>query len=371
MTDTRTGPLAGIRILELASIGPAPQAAMMLADLGADVVRVERHDGGRHGHPAATDWLLRGRRSIALDLKDPGDLDTALHLVEKADVLIEGSRPGVAERLGIGPGVCLERNPGLVYARMTGWGQEGPRAHTAGHDINYLSITGALHAIGAADSPPPPPLNLIADVAGGAMLLISGVLSALLDRERTGEGQVVDVAMVDGVSVGLQMLWALRSQGMWTDHRGANFLDGAAPFYRSYACSDSRYMAVGAIEPEFYDLLVEKLGLDPGSLPDRNNPMNWAALTEVFAAKFAQKTREEWTAVFAGTDACVTPVLTFEEAAEDPHLKARGSIITLGGVTQGGPAPRFSRHTQPVPTDPPGIDEDRAEILADWLGAEL
>lgn len=368
MTAERSGPLAGVRILELAGIGPAPHGAMMLADLGADVVRVERREGGRHGDPRATDWLMRGRRSIALDLKVEGDLQVALDLAAAADVLIEGSRPGVAERLGIGPEVCLARNPRLVYARMTGWGQEGPRAQTAGHDINYLAITGMLHAIGDPATPPPPPLNSIADVAGGSMLLMNGVLAALLERERTGAGQVIDVAMVDGVTVGAQLIWSLRGQGLWSDERGANLLDGAAPFYRTYTCADGRHLAVGAIEEQFYAEFLTGLGLEAGEIPGRDDPRTWPALTELFAGVIAGRTRDEWAQIFEGTDACVTPVLTFTEAAEEPHLRQRRAIVSAGGVPQGGTAPRFSRHEAPFPTHPPGIGENRSEILTDWLG---
>ncbi len=363
-----SGPLGGIRIVELASIGPVPHGTMLMADMGADVVRLERRGAGRHVDDDTTDWLLRGRKSIALDLRNPDDLSLALELVDQADVLVEGNRPGVTERLGIGPDVCLERNPRLVYARMTGWGQSGPRALQAGHDINYLSLTGALNAIGPASEVPPPPLNIIADVAGGSLMLVNGVLAALVERATTGLGQVVDVAMVDGVNAAMQMIWALRGQGYWSDARERNILDGANPCYRSYRCADDRFVAVGAIEPQFYALLLAGLGLNENDVPDRNNPRNWPALTEQLAGLFAQRTRDEWAEHFAESDACVTPVLTFAEAANDEHMVARGNLITLGGVVQGAPAPRFSRHPNPAITEPPTIDADREQILAEWLG---
>lgn len=369
------GPLEGVRVLELGGIGPGPHGAMVLADLGADVVRVDRPAGLEGAAEAATgdepDWLLRGRRSVAADLKDPVDRSFVLRLADRADVLVEGHRPGVAERLGLGPDVCLQRNPRLVYARMTGWGQTGPRAHTAGHDLNYLSLTGGLHAIGRAGERPVPPLNLVADIAGGSMMLVAGVLAALVERARTGRGQVVDVAMVDGTSVALQLIWALRGAGRWNDERASNLIDGAAPFYDTYACADGRFVAVAALEPQFYALLVEGLGLDLAALPDRADPAGWPALREVFGETFATRSRDDWAAHFDGTDACVTPVLSFAEAALDPHLAARRSVVEVGGVTQAGTAPRFSAHPDlPPPSPPPRLDGDRAAVVSDWLGEE-
>jgi alpha-methylacyl-CoA racemase len=359
------GPLAGLRVLELAGIGPGPHAAMVLADLGADVVRVER-PGQVSIFPGVRDQTLRSRRSVAADLKDPAGLATVLGLVASADVLIEGLRPGVAERLGIGPDECLERNARLVYARMTGWGQDGPMAPRAGHDINYIGLTGALHAIGHADSRPVPPLNLVGDFGGGSMLLLVGILAALWERDRSGLGQVVDAAMVDGSSLLMQMMWSLRGSGLWADRRGANLLDSGTPFYDTYECSDGRYMAVGAIEPEFYALLVEGLGLDAQDLPRQYDHEGWPILRSRFTEAFASRTRAEWQAVFDSVDACVTPVLSLDEVAEHPHIAARGTLTTLDGVTQAAPAPRFSRTPAAAPRPAGYAGADTEAVLADW-----
>lgn len=342
------GPLDGLRVVELGGMGPVPHAAMVLADLGAEVARIERPPGDAH----AGDPTLRGRRRILADLKEPAGRDVVRALAARADILIEGFRPGVAERLGIGPEDCQGINPRLVYGRMTGWGQTGPRAADVGHDINYLGLTGVLHAIGRAGERPVPPLNMVADYGGGSMLLLVGVLAALVERERSGRGQVVDAAMVDGVSMLAQLIWGLLGRGGWTDRRGANLLDGGAPFYDTYVCADGRYVAVGAIEPAFRSRLLDGLGIEDD---DRDR----------IAAAFRTRTRDEWTAVFAGRDACVTPVLSFAEAAGDPHLAARQTIITAGGVRQAAPAPRFSRTPgQPgVPVAPP---ESAEAVLADW-----
>jgi alpha-methylacyl-CoA racemase len=363
------GPLVGLRVVELAGIGPGPHAAMLLADLGADVVRVERPSGQKtllQLNPGAQDQLLRGRRSIMLDLRDPSGRETMLRLVERADVLIEGLRPGVTERLGIGPTDCHARNPRLVYARMTGWGQDGPLAERAGHDINYIALSGVLHAVGNAGGKPVPPLNLVGDFGGGSMFLVMGVLAALWERERSGTGQVVDAAMVDGVSTLAQMFWSLRAGGLWTDQRGANLLDSGAPYYDTYACSDGRYMAVGALEPQFYAALLAGLGLTEASLPDRSDPAAWPVLRQRFTEVFASRGRDEWMAVFEGTDACVAPVLSFAEVSAHPHIAARGTIIEVGGVPQAAPAPRFSRTCLDHPTPPPQTGADTAAVLADW-----
>jgi alpha-methylacyl-CoA racemase len=361
------GPLHGLRVLEFGGIGPGPHAAMMLADLGADVVRVERPAGGlRILPPEARDWLLRGRRSVAADLKDPAGLDTVLRLLERADVVIEGFRPGVAERLGVGPEPALARNPRLVYGRMTGWGQDGPLAQRAGHDINYISLTGALHAFRTADSRPTPPLNTVGDFGGGSMFLVTGILAALWERERSGRGQVVDAAMVDGTSVLLQMVWALRGLGVWHDEPATNLLDTGAPFYDTYACADGGFVAVGALEPQFYAELLRGLALDPADLPAQLDPAGWPVLRERFAATFATRTRDEWAEVFAGTDACVTPVLAFGEVARHPHLAARGTLTEIDGVLQATPAPRFSRSAAAVPSAPPVPGADTEAVLADW-----
>jgi alpha-methylacyl-CoA racemase len=360
------GPLAGLRVIELAGIGPGPHAAMLLADLGADVVRVERPSGGLQLAPRESDQMLRGRRSVALDLKNPADRETVLRLVERADVLIEGLRAGVTERLGVGPADCLSRNPRLIYARMTGWGQHGPLARRAGHDINYLALTGVLHAIGHAGGRPVPPLNLVGDFGGGSMFLVVGVLAALWERERSGIGQVIDAAMLDGVSVLAQMFWSLRACGLWSDERGRNLLDSGAPFYDTYACADGRYVAVGALEPQFYAALLEGLGLVGHALPAQLDQSRWPELRQRFTEVFASRSRDEWVAVFDGTDACVTPVLSFAEVPTHPHSAARGTVIELDGVPQAAPAPRFSRTVPDRPTPPPQPGADTAAVLADW-----
>jgi alpha-methylacyl-CoA racemase len=349
-----SGPLDGLRLVELAGLGPAPHACMMLADLGADVIRVERRDAPGGLTSIERDATLRNRRILEADLKDPGDFAAVAELVDAADVLVEGFRPGTAERLGFGPDVCLERNPRLVYARMTGWGQTGPLAGAAGHDINYISLTGVLDNMGRAGQRPVPPLNLVGDGGGGAMFLITGVLAALLERERSGRGQVVDAAMCDGTSVLAQLMWSLRGIGRWSSGRGRNLLDGSAPFYDTYECADGRHVAVGALEPQFYAQLLKvlDLDLDPAELPDQLDTSRWSELRETLRAAFAARTRDEWAELFADEDACVTPVLTYDEALEHPHLRARGTYIELDGVPQPAPAPRFSRTPPAPPTTP-------------------
>ncbi|WP_028937656.1 CaiB/BaiF CoA transferase family protein [Pseudonocardia spinosispora] len=358
------GPLAGLKVVELGGIGPGPHAAMILADLGADVVRVERPAGSLK-LTGGKDYTLRGRRSVAADLKSEAGRETVLRLAEKADVLLEGLRPGVTERLGVGPEDCRARNPRLVYGRMTGWGQDGPLAPRAGHDINYISLTGALHAIGQADKPIPP-LNLVGDYGGGSMLLVIGVLAALTERQNSGEGQIVDAAMIDGTSILSQMFWSLRGSGVWNDNRHDNLLDGSTPFYDTYECSDGRHVAVGSLEPQFYALLLKGLGLDTEDLPAQHDKSGWPVLRERFTAAFASRTRDEWAAVFADTDACVTPVLTFAEAAEHPHVQARDTLIELDGVTQAAPAPRFSRTPAGTPSTPPVAGADTDSVFAEW-----
>ncbi len=360
-----TGPLAGLKVVELAGLGPGPHAAMMLADLGADVVRVDRPAGGLKLGDGSADPTLRGRRRVEANLKDPEGRETVLRLVEQADVLLEGYRPGVTERLGVGPAECHARNPRLVYARMTGWGQEGPLAQRAGHDINYISLTGALHAIGRSGERPAVPLNLVGDFGGGSMLLVIGVLAASWEAQRSGQGQVVDAAMVDGTSVLVQMIWGFLAQGMWRDEREVNLLDGAAPFYDTYTCADGRHVAVGAIEPQFYAALLAGLDLADVELPNQFDQSAWPALKQRFADVFASRTRDEWTKVFDGTDACVTPVLSFDEAAQHPHLAARGTIVERDGVQQAAPAPRFSR-TQRTTPGAPSAPEPVDAVLADW-----
>ncbi|MGW1196779.1 CaiB/BaiF CoA transferase family protein [Streptomyces sp. NPDC002536] len=356
-----SGPLAGLRVLELAAIGPVPFACMTLADLGADVIRVDRADGAR---PFAS-WhrvLDRGRRSVALDLKDPRGVEALLRLAERADVLVEGFRPGVAERLGIGPEECRARNTALVYARMTGWGQDGPMAQAPGHDINYIALTGALHAIGGPDGPPVPPLNLLGDFAGGGQLLVNGVLAALYEQQRSGLGQVVDAAIVDGTASLLGMLLGMADAGQWGLERGRNLLDGGAPFYSVYACADGSHVAVGALEERFYAALLHGLGLNAAALPDRSDPANWPDLHAVFEDRFASRTRAEWLGVLDGTEACVSPVLTVDEAADHPHLRSRG---TFGEDRQPAPAPRFGRTPGQTPPSAPRPGSHTREVLAE------
>lgn len=359
------GPLAGIRVVELGAIGPGPHAAMLLADLGADVVRIERPDAVlRVGEGDQRDQMLRNRRRIELDLKNPLEFAQALALIQNADVLLDGFRPGVAERLGLGPDEALTRNPRLVYGRITGWGQDGPLAQTAGHDINYLALTGALAAFARDGAPPRAPLNLVADFGGGSLYLVMGVLAALVERSVSGKGQVVDAAMVDGVSSLLQLIWALRGTGQWSDRPGMNLLDGGAPFYDTYVCADGRFVAVGALEPEFFAQLVAGLGWD--DRPAQYDPRGWPALRARLTETFATRTRDEWAAVFEGTDACVTPVLTFAEASAHPHLAHRETLVEVDGVTQAAPAPRFSRTAAPRIRPPLSRPDDVVDVLADW-----
>jgi alpha-methylacyl-CoA racemase len=354
------GPLHGISVIEIASLAPAPFGCMILSDLGADVLRVERPEACRPDAPAPVDPLTRGRRSIGINLKDPAGVDLLLQLTDSADVLVEGFRPGVTERLGFGPDVCAARHPGLIYARMTGWGQDGPLAPTAGHDIDYIAISGALHPIGRNGERPVPPLNLVGDFGGGGMLLAVGILAALVERRRSGLGQVVDAAMVDGSALLTSFIYGLRATGAWRDERGVNLLDGGAPFYDTYATADGRYVAVGALEPQFYAALLVGLGLTDAGLPAQMDVTGWPVLRARFTEVFAQRTRDEWAGVFEGTDACVSPVLSPAEAAAHPHNAARGVFAEVGGVRQPAPAPRFGRSVaeQPRPPARRGADTD-------------
>jgi alpha-methylacyl-CoA racemase len=356
---TGGGPLAGVKVIELGGIGPGPHAGMVLADLGADVVRVRR-PGGPTMPAEDRDLLHRGKRIVDLDVKtQPGAL---LELAAKADVLLDCFRPGTCERLGIGPDDCAAVNPRLIFARITGWGQDGPLAATAGHDINYLSQTGALSALGYADRPPMPPLNLVADFGGGSMLVLLGIAVALYERERSGKGQVVDAAMVDGVSVLAQMMWTMKGIGSLRDQRESFLLDGGAPFYRCYETSDGKYLAVGAIEPQFFAALLNGLDLSPDQVPGQLEIGSYQQMYDVFAQRFASRTRDEWADVFAGTDACVTPVLTWSEAATNDHLNARSTVITAHGVEQAAPAPRFSRTPAGPVGPPPAVTTPVSEI---------
>lgn len=354
--------LDGLRVIEMAGIGPIPWAGMVLADLGAEVIRIERPSALVGGVKAGP--VDRGRRSLVLDLKQPAAVDIVLDLVATADVLIEGFRPGVMERLGLGPDACLARNPDLVYGRMTGWGQQGPRAGTAGHDLNFLSVTGVLAAIGPKERSVPP-LNLIGDYGGGAMLLLVGVLAALWATRNGSPGQVVDAAMVDGVSLLASAVYGLAAQGLWKEEREANLLDGGAPFYRTYHTSDGEEMAVGALEPQFYAVLLDRLGLDPSGLPAQYDLRGWQTLHRKFAEAFARQSRAHWIEVFADCDACVTPVLRWSEVADDAHMRARGSVVEHEGMSQAAPGPRFGA-TPSAPlsgTRPAGADTEA--ILAE------
>lgn len=360
-----SGPLDGLRVVELAGVGPGPHAAMILGDWGADVVRIVRR--GSDGSPTdvAGDPQLRNRTVTAADLKQPGDVAAALDLISAADVLVEGLRPGVLERLGLGPDRCMARNPRLVYARMTGWGQYGPLAETAGHDINYLALTGMLAAIGDPHHPVVP-LNLIADYGGGSMYLVGAILAAVLERDRSGLGQVLDVAMMDGVNVLAQNVWAFRNMGMWEECRCANMLDGGAPYYTVYACADEKFVAVGAVEQRFYDELLAGLGLGRSTLPDRDDQHCWPQLRRVLATAFAAKTRDDWALVFGGTDACVTPVLTMSEAVGHPQQQARRAFGTIGGILQTLPGPLFGRTSIGSPQAPGAQVRTLADVAETW-----
>ncbi|MGJ9422332.1 CaiB/BaiF CoA transferase family protein [Aeromicrobium sp. CF3.5] len=369
MTDTSpSGPLTGLRVVEIVGIGPGPFAAMLLADLGADVIRVDR-PGGNALQVASPDKDItaRGRPSVALDLKRSEGVAVLLDLVERADILIEGFRPGVAERLGFGPDVCLERNPALVYGRMTGWGQDGPLASTAGHDVNYISVAGALDTIGRAGGPPQIPLNLVGDFAGGSMYLVTGVLAALTHARSTGTGQVVDAAITDGTAHLLAMPLMMQQAGMWNPERGTNLLDSGAPFYDVYETSDGRWMSVGGLEPQFY-AAMEQL-LDPfldGALPDRNDPRQWPQLRTVLASVFAGRTQTDWIGTFEGSDACVSPVVPMHEAAIHPHNVARGTYVERDGLVQPAPAPRFSGTPAELGAPPSLPGADTRTALAAW-----
>jgi alpha-methylacyl-CoA racemase len=363
------GPLSGIKVIELAGIGPGPFCAMMLADMGADVIRVDRAQSVVGGDPATppADVLNRGRRSIGLDLKQPEGVETLLALVDQADGLIEGFRPGVAERLGVGPEACLARNPRLVFGRMTGWGQDGPYAQMAGHDINYIALAGALEPLGRAGDRPMPPLNLVGDFGGGGMLLAFGVVCALLEAQRSGAGQVVDAAMVDGAAVLMTMFHAFRAMGIWEDSRGSNLLDTGAYFYEVYETKDGKFVSIGSLERQFYEELLDKLGLtDDETLPRQHDKAQWPAMKERFAEIFRTKTRDEWCEILDGSDVCFAPVLSMSEAPDHPHNRHRSTFVERNGVTQPAPAPRFSRTEVDIQRPPPFPGQHTDEILVDW-----
>lgn len=357
------GPLRGLRVLEIGSIGPAPFAVMMLADMGADVVRVER-GGGAIIERGAT---VRGRHTITLDLKDAGACEQLKALAAESDVLVEGFRPGVMERLGLGPSELLAINPRLVYARMTGWGQDGPLATCAGHDINYIAITGALAAMGPGDRPPPPPLNLVGDYGGGALYLVSGILAAYIESQRSGQGQVVDAAICDGTVSLMSLFHSLRAEGQWSAQRSNNVLDGGAPFYRCYECKDGKHLAVGALEPLFYAALRRIGGWDDTCFDHQNDPSHWADMAARVEVLMRTRTRDEWMALFEQSDACVAPVLGLDESAEHPHLRARQAYVAIDGQRQPAPAPRFSR--TPSAARPSRALDGLEEVLAQWRNA--
>ncbi len=365
-----SGPLEGIKIVEMAGIGPAPFCAMLFADMGADVLRIDRARRGDeppHRTPGSRfDVMGRGRRSVVVDLKKPGAVAAALELIGRADALIEGFRPGVMERLGLGPSTCLERQPRLVYGRMTGWGQDGPLAMAAGHDINYIAVTGALHAIGPRGAAPIPPLNYIGDFGGGAMLLAFGVVSALLESRRSGRGQVVDAAMTDGAALLSAMMYGMKAAGFLTNTRGENLLDGGAPFYGTYACADEKYVALGAIEPQFYAELLRRCGIDDPSFAAQLDRERWPALRQRLAEVFKTRTRAEWCSILEGTDACFAPVLDWDEAPRHPHNVARGTFMTVEGVPQPAPAPRFSRTPASPRAPASATGTDKHDVLRDW-----
>ena len=361
------GPLQGIKVVEIAGIGPGPFCAMMLADMGADVIRVDRAQGvsGLPGNNSK-DLINRGRRSVGVDLKNPDGVETVLRLVENADALVEGFRPGVAERLGIGPEPCLERNPRLVYGRMTGWGQDGPMAQAAGHDINYISLAGALEPIGRAGERPLPPLNLIGDFGGGGMLLAYGIVCGVLEAQRSGKGQVVDAAMVDGAAVLMTFVHGLKAMDFWNDERGTNLLDTGAWFYEVYETADGKFVSVGSLEPQFYAELLRLTGLESEDLPPQMDRTTWPAMKERLAEVFRTKTRDEWREIMEGTDVCFAPVLSMDEAPDHPHNRARNTFVEVDGVTQPGPAPRFSRTVPEIQAPPPIPGQHTDEALAAW-----
>lgn len=363
-----TGPLDGFRIVEMGGIGPAPFAGALLGDLGADVLRIDRiaKPGSEPELPPRFDFYNRNKRSVALDLKQPQAIAAVLKLVAHADALIEGFRPSVMERLGLGPDVCHGVNARLVYARMTGWGQEGPLSQEAGHDINYLALTGALHCLGDADRPPAPPLNLVADLGGGALYLTVGLLSAAMEARRSGKGQTIDAAMIDGVTHLMSAFQAFRQQGSWTERRANNIVDGGAPFYRCYATRDGKFIAVGAIEPHFYANLLEVMGFGGEGLPAQNDRSAWPQMCERFAKIFAARTRDEWVAAAMGHDACLAPVLTIDEAPTHPQMKARSVYAMFDGLRHPSPAPRFSRTPSGLQRSPPVPGRDGRQALSDW-----
>ena len=359
------GPLNGVKVIEVGGIGPVPFCGMMLSDMGAEVVRIERK-GQFALSETKFDVVMRNRRSVEIDLRKPEGVDAALRLVERADVLEEGFRPGVMEKLGLGPAACLEMNPRLVYGRMTGWGQKGPLARAAGHDINYISLSGALHAIGRRGENPLPPLNLVGDYGGGGMLLAFGIVCALYEARKSGKGQVVDAAMIDGSAALMAVFYGLKASGFWKDERGANLLDGAAHFYDTYETADGKYVSVGSIEPQFYALLLKHAGIDDPDFQNQLDQTKWPIFKERLARIFKNKTRDEWCNIMEGTDVCFAPVLSLEEAPRHPHNRARNTFIDIEGIVQPAPAPRFSRTAPDRPKPPPRVGADTEAVFAEF-----
>ncbi len=370
---TRAGPLAGLRIVEIGALGPAPMCAMLLADLGASVLRIDRKGDADLGlkRPRHLDLLLRSRGAIALDLKSQADRDLTLRLIGRADALIEGFRPGVMERLGLGPEPCLSNNPRLVYGRMTGWGQEGPLAQAAGHDLNYIALTGALNAIGPTGGAPAIPLNLVGDFGGGALYLAMGILAAIIHSRSSGSGQVIDAAMVDGAASLQTMFFGFVAAGLWKPQRGSNSVDSGSHFYQVYQCKDGKWISVAAIERRFYAELLRLLEIDPATIGEQMDPTSWPRGRALLAAKFSSRTRDEWCALLEGTDACFAPILSWDEVADHPHMQARNTLIEVAGVTQPAPAPRFSRSPPGPPTPPAELSPEAAEqALREWMTEE-
>jgi alpha-methylacyl-CoA racemase len=367
----RMGPLEGIRIVELAGIGPGPFCAMLLSDMGAEVIRVDRaamvgQDTDRDGNDSRFNLLARGRRNIAVDLKNPAAVDATLRLIDQADALLEGFRPGVMERLGLGPELCLDRNPKLVYGRMTGWGQDGPIAHIAGHDINYIALSGVLHSIGEAGGPPVPPLNLVGDFGGGALYLAMGVLAGIISARSTGKGQVIDCSMVEGSASLMMMMYGSLASGAWKEQRGQNRTDGGAHYYQVYETKDGEYVSIGAIEPQFYALLLKHTGLEGEELPPQTDRARWHEMQERLQRIFKSKTRTEWVEIMQQTDICFAPVLRMSEAIEHPHNRHRSSFVEIDGIAQPGPAPRFTGTPTRVQRPPARVGEHTDAVLRDW-----
>lgn len=360
------GPLAGIKIIEMKGIGPGPYAGQILADLGAEVIVVERASKPNSiAPPSAMDVNARGKKSIALDLRKPAGLETLMKLIEQADAIFEGNRPGVAEKLGFGPDVCLARNPKIIYGRMTGWGQTGTLAHSAGHDMNYISLTGAAAAIGSKETPVPP-LNIVGDYAGGSLFLVVGMLSALLEAQRSGKGQVIDAAITDGSAHLMSMFYTLSKLGAWNSKRESNLLDGGTPYYAAYQTADGKHLSVGAIEPQFFAEMVERAGLPESFIEDQNNPAKWGEIRATMVETFKSKSRDEWVQIFEGSDACVAGILDYQEAVEHPHNQSRKTYVEVNGDLQPAPAPRFSRSECPVPAAPSAEGADTKQVLSAW-----